>query len=302
VLSVALVLVVTGCSGSGGSHEATPVTRVDRRLRTAEAHAVIEGDGKSQALPVFIVYPVGPGPFPLVVFSHGYGDVAEGYRPFLERLAREGYVVAGPDYPSRDFTTHPSDITRVIDDLTGSHSPLPGGVVDDRNIAVAGHSLGGTDAYGVSYNTCCRDPRITAVVTFEAPLLEFPGGEYLWRGPALLIVLGDDDPLVAADTGRGILDQFTGGNGYLLTVNGGGHGGGLSASDRGFTSVQPIVQQFLAAYLKHDPRAKHELKSTTTRRDTTLQRASGADTQDRAPARRAAHPATARPVLDPSRV
>ena len=68
------------------------------------------------------------------------------------------------------------------------------GLVDLRHIAVAGHSLGGVGVYGVTYNSCCRDPRITAALTFEGALGTFPAGRILWRGPPLLIVLGDRDP------------------------------------------------------------------------------------------------------------
>jgi len=229
----------------------------------------------AQPLGVFVLYPVGGGPFPLVVFNHGYGSVAEIYRPFLERLASEGYVVAGPNFPTSDYTTHPADITRLIDNLSGPNSALPHGLVDAHHIAIAGHSLGGTDVFGVSYNTCCRDPRITAALTFEAPLADFPSGEYTWRGPPLLIVLGDADPVVAADTGTRILEQFTGANAYLLTVNGGNHGGGLHANDPGYAAVQEVVRQFLAANLKHDTQAARALRSTTTLGHTMLQRSKG---------------------------
>jgi dienelactone hydrolase len=272
VRAFVVIAVVVGCSIGAVAEQATSVTHRVRRLRTTEEHAVIAGDQSTQSLAVFIVHPVGRGPFPLVVFNHGYGSVAEIYRPFLERLARQGYVVAGPNFSSSDVTTHPADITRVIDYLTGPNSLFRRGLVDARHIAVAGHSLGGADAYGVTYNTCCRDARITAALTFEAPLVDFPSGRYVWRGPSLLMVYGDADPLVAADTGKSILDQFNGGNAYLLTVKGGNHGGGLHAGEPGFVAVQRVVHEFLAANLKHDTRAAHALRSTTALGPTTLQR------------------------------
>ena len=40
-----------------------------------------------------------PGPFPLVVFAHGYAIDAAAYEPLLRDLAAGGFVVAAPDFP-----------------------------------------------------------------------------------------------------------------------------------------------------------------------------------------------------------
>src|SRR5205807_2141028 len=39
------------------------------------------------------------GPYPLVLFSHGYDVTPHFYAPLLERWAAAGYVVAAPTYP-----------------------------------------------------------------------------------------------------------------------------------------------------------------------------------------------------------
>lgn len=44
-------------------------------------------------------YFVATGPWPLIVFAHGYAIDAAAYAPLPEDLAAGGYVVAAPDFP-----------------------------------------------------------------------------------------------------------------------------------------------------------------------------------------------------------
>ena len=39
------------------------------------------------------------GPYPVVLFVHGYDQTADFYAPLLERWASAGYVVIGPTFP-----------------------------------------------------------------------------------------------------------------------------------------------------------------------------------------------------------
>jgi len=218
---------------------------------------------------VLAIAPVGKGPFPLIVFSHGFQSIAQSYEPALTRIASWGYVVVGPNFPDADYHTHPADISLVIDRVTGRHSPFAKGFVDGQHIASVGHSLGGADVYGVTYNSCCRDRRITAAVTFEGTLGQFPTGTFSWRGAPALIVVGDSDPVLVPGTGEHVFSGFTG-SAYLLTIAGGGHGGGLGPTDVGYTSVQATLRDFLAAYLDGDNGALHSLRSHRSRPHTTL--------------------------------
>ncbi len=100
---------------------------------------------------------VAAGPFPLIVFSHGYDISAESYSALLEAWARAGYVVADPTYPFTDSSTpgglseadivnHPADLRYAISALLSAgrqhRSPFHD-LLDDREVAVVGHSDGG---------------------------------------------------------------------------------------------------------------------------------------------------------------
>ena len=61
---------------------------------------------------VFVIYPVGKGPFPLIVFSHGFNSVAEfcTRRSWNSSPGPDSWL-RGLDFPSNDYRTHPADIS-----------------------------------------------------------------------------------------------------------------------------------------------------------------------------------------------
>lgn len=91
------------------------------------------------------------GPYPLVVFSHGFGMTAEWYHQLGEHLATRGYVVMAPEHVEYDWFTdvipataqRPADVSQTLDlAATG----LLDGIIDTDRVAVVGHSYGGTTA------------------------------------------------------------------------------------------------------------------------------------------------------------
>jgi pimeloyl-ACP methyl ester carboxylesterase len=231
--------------------------------------SVSVNDVSRAAVDVFVARPLGRGPFPLIIFNHGLGSRAQYYSPFLDELARRGFVVAGPNFTVDDVDRDGVEITRVIDRLTSSTSPLGAGVIDSRHIAVLGHSYGALTALAVTYNSCCRDKRISAAITIEGSVGTLPNGTFTWSGAPLLIVLGDNDPLVPPLTGKQLLSKFRG-TAYLLTVIGGDHGGGLDNTDRAHPAVLRTILDFLNAYLEHDSNALHTLRAAPSRSHTRL--------------------------------
>ena len=157
------------------------------------------------------------GPYPLIVFAHGWAVPPEFFETILLRWAAAGYVVAAPAYPllsgipagpsHADYTLSFADttfvLTQVLKDLgsgPGAH-PLAG-MVDAARVAAAGHSDGQAIAYGVGFLECCRDPRIKAVVAMAGDLGNI-------NNP---VQRGNDVPILHLISER---DEF---NGYGSTV------------------------------------------------------------------------------------
>jgi pimeloyl-ACP methyl ester carboxylesterase len=205
------------------------------------------------------------GRLPLIVFLHGINGSAADDAPFLRSLAASGYVVAAPDSPEttggtglaniEDFTVLPGDARFVIGRLTAGARDVPAGLVNPREVAVAGHSFGGAGVYGIGFNTCCRDTRIAAALSFEGALLPYPNGSFVWRGPPLLMVVGTRDPLIPLPIARKTLAAMRS-PAYLLTLAGADHTGGLEPGDVGHAELLSVVREFLAATLGHDARAR----------------------------------------------
>jgi dienelactone hydrolase len=237
--------------------------------RTVETMAAIPLRAPApHTINVLVVSPVGHGHFPLVLFNHGYGADAQEYAGFLEKVAREGYVVAGPNYTTSDVAEQTIEARGVLDGLTSPASPQRDRTIDARRIAIMGHSLGGQTTYLLGYNSCCRDRRVKAAITIEGAEYDVPGGQFAWGGVPLLIVLGDQDPVIPATIGNTLLSRFSTAA-YLLTIFGGNHSGGMDSGDPGHSAVMLSIVRFLDAYLKGSPTSLRELQtepmSTSTR-------------------------------------
>lgn len=118
------------------------------------------------------------GPYPLVVFGHGFALTPAPYRRLLRAWARAGYVVAAPVFPGEnagapggpnagDLVNQPGDVRRTVsrllalDERSGTRFS---GVIASRRIAVAGHSDGGDTALAVAYDRRFRDRRVTGAI------------------------------------------------------------------------------------------------------------------------------------------
>src|SRR4051794_29654628 len=92
------------------------------------------------------------GPFPLIVFSHGYGVNPQVYSHLLNHLASHGFVVASPFHDDctqrcvaasfqNDRTNRPADVSMVLDTLltlNEADDPVFHRLVDPERVGVAG--------------------------------------------------------------------------------------------------------------------------------------------------------------------
>ena len=158
------------------------------------------------------------GPFPVVVFSHGYGSLPQFSASHLAHLASWGSVVAAPDHTDRDLSAAANGVAcQPGADLEDLHATIgvlgdenrPGGrfagAIDLDHIAAVGHSSGGGAAARLAY-----DPAISTFIGLApaSPLDPDPAGSvdvatlagaYGSANPPdkpSLILAGDDDDVV----------------------------------------------------------------------------------------------------------
>ncbi len=124
------------------------------------------------------------GPYPLVIFSHGYGLSPIVYSTLVEHFASQGYVVLAPEHNEtfdgsltgfwKALIDRPVDVGRTIDyaeTLAASGAPLAG-LIDMDNVAVVGHSYGGYTALaagGARFDFAAYKSRCAAL-TADDPL------------------------------------------------------------------------------------------------------------------------------------
>jgi predicted dienelactone hydrolase len=214
------------------------------------------------------------GRFPLVVLSHGVtanGTVAADAvaAPFV----RHGYVVATPTFPLSsgpggtifDLPNQPADVSFVITSLsawsTTAGTPLAGHL-QASCLAIAGHSLGAATTLAAAYLSCCRDPRVKAVVSMAGTLAPFKG-TFAGNPPTPLLILhGDRDQTVPLARSAEIFTTLRGPR-YFLTLHGAGHSSIFF--DQSGQMLDRSVAAFLDAYLKGDFTALHALPDDVRR-------------------------------------
>jgi fermentation-respiration switch protein FrsA (DUF1100 family) len=206
-----------------------------------------------------------PGPFPLVLFSHGLTAQPSDYAAVVTPWARAGFVVAAPAYPftstgvptfrAADLVNQPADATAVItavlalNDRAGD--PLQGRINADR-IAAAGHSGGGITTIGML--SANRDDRVKAAIVMAGrQIVAAP-----FTGPAtpVLFVHGKLDKTVTYADGL-IAFRAVPWSKALLTVTDGGH----ITTGTGLRVVVDTSTDFLRWSLYGDAAAKARMSA-----------------------------------------
>jgi alpha-beta hydrolase superfamily lysophospholipase len=213
------------------------------------------------------------GPFPLIVFGHGFAVTPLLYTLLLRAWARAGYVVAAPVFPlananapggpnESDLPNQPADMSAVISRLLAADGASSGplsGLIAPREIAVAGQSDGGDTALAVAYDSRYRDPRVGAAMILSGA--EIPGiGGFQIRpgGPPLLAVQGTADPINLPSATSAFYDTAPAPK-YLLELLGASHLPPYSSQEPQLGIVERVTIAFLDRYLRHVARAQRRL-------------------------------------------
>jgi fermentation-respiration switch protein FrsA (DUF1100 family) len=264
----------TGAPGEAGVERFAVGVRVLRYVDPSRLARPRHRQPVARALPVVLRYPsTGAGPFPLIVFAHGFAVTPATYSLLLRAWATAGYVVAAPVFPlenaaapggpdESDLVNEPGDISFVISELLAA-SAAPGGalsgLIDPSRIAVAGQSDGATAALSSAYARRMRDPRVRAAVVLSGAEMSGVGGYAFARGgPPLLAVQGTAD---TTNEPRYTYAYFAAAARpkYLLRLLGAGHLPPYTSEQPQLSIVERSTIAFLDGYLRGLPAAAARL-------------------------------------------
>ena len=201
------------------------------------------------------------GPFPLVVFGHGWAGQGSSFVPAGEQWARAGYVVALPTFPysrngianADDYVNQPGDLSFVIDEL--SDEPF----VNTEHLAIGGHSLGSSTVFRGAYNACCIDPRVDATIAVSGGPIDIGEPGYAEQPDTpMLLVHGAQDPGVPVAISDAMFDFVTAPVTYVRLANA-DHTSVFTGDNGEIFSAAALA--FLDANLRDDPDALAELPS-----------------------------------------
>jgi hypothetical protein len=190
------------------------------------------------------------GPFPVVVFAHGYAVMPDTYRPMLDSWVRSGFVVASPVFPvtnyyewrrlggrtapEEDVGNQPADLAFVIRKLLSlAKSGRFARLLDRRRVAFAGQSDGAATVAGLAFASYYR-PVWNALPVRPRALIVLSGAEFdgagAYRPPpqrtlALLEVQSDADHCDLPSNGSKLFAAVAGGlpEHFFLVLHGSDH-------------------------------------------------------------------------------
>ncbi len=215
------------------------------------------------------------GPFPLVVFGHGFNVTPSTYTTLLRDWVRAGYVVAAPVFPlgnhnapgganEADLVNQPTDMSFVITQLlraSGRTNGALSGLINARAVAVAGQSDGGSTALAVAYNRHFADHRVRGAIILSGARIPGLGGyNFAVGGPPALAVQGTADPLNAPASTYRYFDLLRSPK-FLLRLWGAGHLSPYTTNTTQRTVVARTSIAFMDRYLTHLPGATRRMSS-----------------------------------------
>jgi dienelactone hydrolase len=213
------------------------------------------------------------GPYPLVVFAHGFNVTPLTYAALLTRWASAGYVVVAPAIPRLNANApggateadlglpnggggaaNDRDLEFVLSEAL-RRSATPGdplaGLVDPRAVGVAGHSDGEVLAYDLAFASCCSDARVRAAIPMAGNLAN-AGALPAATGVPVLHVMDDHDEYDSYPASIAFDRQYLVAPRSLLTLVSAHHQPPFTEpSDPHFDLVTKATVDFLDATLKH---------------------------------------------------
>lgn len=249
----------------------------------APYESIIETSGqlvdkkRNRAVPMHTYSPAGgPGPFPVVIFSHGIGEDRDSYAYLGRALAHAGFYTihlthAGTDKAmlkrgyralyratkeKENWINRALDVTFVLDQFAGD------AILDLNRVAVVGHSAGAFTAFAAAGmrgpdGESLRDPRVKVIVPMSMPRI---GGNYDAIDIPVLNLTGTcDTSLIYRTFPRHRRIPFESSHGphqYLVTLEGVNHDMFSAPEDPHHAVIAAVTAAFLRAWMANDAAAR----------------------------------------------
>ncbi len=247
------------------------VSRSERTWVDATRPTARNGDypgATTRTLRTLIWTPETATPLPLFVMAHGFGGAPEKFDAMARSIAGAGFVVAAPAFPLtnanapggythalQDVASQPADVSFVITQLLvadGAAEDALHGHIIANDVAVLGHSLGGTTTIALTRKDCCRDARVHASMLFAAGpvdlFVNFFGTDSIVDGPPTLILHGTADKTVTYASSQLLYSQIAAPK-FFVGITGAGHSDAIEATAEPLTSVQSVSERAIVAFL-----------------------------------------------------
>lgn len=219
------------------------------------------------------------GPYPVIVFAHGYDVTPDNYAALLDAWTRAGFVVVAPFFPDEnkneitslggpssragseaesDVYYEPSDIAYLVNEVSAEAArPTAGparvmhGLVDPSRLVIAGQSDGGEAVaalgydryYAATWASIKVKPRVVAVLSGA----EFPRGVDVYSlppaAPALLVVQSATDECNFPQESTRLYDAL-GGHKWFLELDDASHLGPYAGTDADASIVTRATTDF----------------------------------------------------------
>jgi dienelactone hydrolase len=214
------------------------------------------------------------GPFPMIVFAPGFMQCGAPYSDLLHYWATAGYVVVVVNFPysdclvgsptENDMLNQPHDMSYVITRMLALSRSKRGpfsGLLNPKQIAIAGQSDGGDTVAAIAANTCCTDRRVKAVAVESGAEWPAMRGSY-FTAPVVPILFsqGSADTINPAGCSVTLYDADKARPNFFLYLLGASHTGPYWGTDSYEQVVARVTLAFFDRYVLHQERAGRTMR------------------------------------------